>query len=669
MLSSAKNIASLSTEIPSPSKSAERSDTSIKNAFEQSLHQLSQAKSVANAHLNKPSRKVSDTTEVYDLSESKMNAWKEQRAALKAKNTATQNSSPQSDADLAQAAQAQKATRKSRSQQLAKRNENDNRQQDHIDRQKLEKIEFEKQKIRDEFRSDKSDNSLSHQESPKNSSDNKVEEKSTQSVTTRNQSSPDSRNETRVDDSNNPKHAQDSNSNQNPTTTTQSSAEPTIQQNQLEETKSVEKADENQTQEQNPLALSPEAFDATMKQVIAAVVNVNTPVNSSIIEFDPIQETLFPEENAAMMRQSGSADVQTALWDMEESTSNLDWEIKDPAQTPTGKQDSKEFLIQNKLQNLLTGSSSKGIDGSLIQNDSQSAPSLTTQGVVNANVITKDPSAITSGLHPEALRLFGLNTDSTTKESNAKMASLDVLDEVDETQSIISNGAALTLGKNAENALNPNSHQGGNPFQNPAQNAQSGTSDSNSLELLSVRNSSVEFQKWTETKTHDTNSRNSQSGTELPSVRLQQLEEMMRREAVGRIASLQRKGNEEIQMQLMPAHLGKVHVALELREGIVNARIHVENETARAAVDASLLQLRDALSQHGLKVESLDVILQDKHAGLFNPDGSNADGFFNQQGRKGLNGGRNGNGTTDEDVGKETKAMRQLGYNTLELLA
>src|SRR5690606_9649412 len=127
------------------------------------------------------------------------------------------------------------------------------------------------------------------------------------------------------------------------------------------------------------------------------------------------------------------------------------------------------------------------------------------------------------------------------------------------------------------------------------------------------------------------------------------------------------KSGEELSIQLAPENLGKVRISLELKEGVMSARIGVENESVRQAVESNLAGLRESLEASGVKLQGLNVSVDQRHGSLFNPDGSNAESFFRQQGRE----GRAGNGgaeTAPFESAPESDTGRRLGYNTLEYI-
>ncbi|MCI8308003.1 MAG: flagellar hook-length control protein FliK [Lachnospiraceae bacterium] len=66
-----------------------------------------------------------------------------------------------------------------------------------------------------------------------------------------------------------------------------------------------------------------------------------------------------------------------------------------------------------------------------------------------------------------------------------------------------------------------------------------------------------------------------------------------------------------LEIQLNPEALGKVHVALELKDGIATANFIVRNEMARIAVESQLQTLKDTFEEQGLKVEAVSVTVSD----------------------------------------------------------
>lgn len=62
-------------------------------------------------------------------------------------------------------------------------------------------------------------------------------------------------------------------------------------------------------------------------------------------------------------------------------------------------------------------------------------------------------------------------------------------------------------------------------------------------------------------------------------------------------------------MQLYPEHLGRIQINVVAKEGVMTASIVAETESAKQAIEAGLLNLREAMDQQELKVESIEVMV------------------------------------------------------------
>lgn len=66
-----------------------------------------------------------------------------------------------------------------------------------------------------------------------------------------------------------------------------------------------------------------------------------------------------------------------------------------------------------------------------------------------------------------------------------------------------------------------------------------------------------------------------------------------------------------LELQLNPESLGKVNVAIELKDGVATANFIVRNEMARIAVESQLQTLKETFEEQGLKVEAVSVTVSD----------------------------------------------------------
>lgn len=71
-----------------------------------------------------------------------------------------------------------------------------------------------------------------------------------------------------------------------------------------------------------------------------------------------------------------------------------------------------------------------------------------------------------------------------------------------------------------------------------------------------------------------------------------------------------------LEVKLSPEHLGKVIMKIELKEGQMVANIKVENPEVKSALEASIQELREALSARGVSVKEINVgVSKDGHRG------------------------------------------------------
>ena len=64
-----------------------------------------------------------------------------------------------------------------------------------------------------------------------------------------------------------------------------------------------------------------------------------------------------------------------------------------------------------------------------------------------------------------------------------------------------------------------------------------------------------------------------------------------------------------IEMQLNPAHLGKVYLQVAAKNGVITAQLATENEAVKQALETQLTTLKENMNQQGLKVEAVEVTI------------------------------------------------------------
>ena len=68
-------------------------------------------------------------------------------------------------------------------------------------------------------------------------------------------------------------------------------------------------------------------------------------------------------------------------------------------------------------------------------------------------------------------------------------------------------------------------------------------------------------------------------------------------------------------MQLEPRELGEVVVRLEIRNGMAHAHLIAESADAKAALQATLSDLRTSLSERGMQLDSVSIRVAGEGAG------------------------------------------------------
>lgn len=101
-----------------------------------------------------------------------------------------------------------------------------------------------------------------------------------------------------------------------------------------------------------------------------------------------------------------------------------------------------------------------------------------------------------------------------------------------------------------------------------------------------------------------------------------------------------------IEVMLNPENLGKVHVAVTAKQGIVTAQLTAQNEQVKAALENQMTALKEHFNNQGVKVESVEITVQ-------------SHGFESQQNLEGNN---------SEQAGQEKKTHRKLDLSSLEEL-
>ncbi len=117
------------------------------------------------------------------------------------------------------------------------------------------------------------------------------------------------------------------------------------------------------------------------------------------------------------------------------------------------------------------------------------------------------------------------------------------------------------------------------------------------------------------------------------------------------------RGQWQVQIRLHPPELGRIHLDVNVRQGVLNMRIVAETAEAREMISARVGQLREALQQHGITVERIDV--EPRRASASEASQSGADNASRQgsgEGGEQQGGGQGFSFAWEESQGAEDEA-------------
>ena len=132
------------------------------------------------------------------------------------------------------------------------------------------------------------------------------------------------------------------------------------------------------------------------------------------------------------------------------------------------------------------------------------------------------------------------------------------------------------------------------------------------------------------------------------------------------------KDNTSMEMQLNPENLGKVHISVVEKNGVMQAQITTETEAAKHAIETNLLLLRENFQNQELKVEAIEVMVASyeffNHEGT-NDNNSDNDNIFNSSSKSinSLSDSANGDEVNEREE-LEVKMMKEKG-NSFSYLA
>jgi flagellar hook-length control protein FliK len=82
-------------------------------------------------------------------------------------------------------------------------------------------------------------------------------------------------------------------------------------------------------------------------------------------------------------------------------------------------------------------------------------------------------------------------------------------------------------------------------------------------------------------------------------------------ELAGKIQTIVKAGEGEVRIQLRPEHLGNIEIKAENGIGGIVARIAAESANVKQFLETHLHSLQQSLQEQGLKVERIDIVVQE----------------------------------------------------------
>lgn len=116
------------------------------------------------------------------------------------------------------------------------------------------------------------------------------------------------------------------------------------------------------------------------------------------------------------------------------------------------------------------------------------------------------------------------------------------------------------------------------------------------------------------------------------------------------------KGSAEAKFSLYPEHLGPMEIKITSLQGEISAQIVTGTTMAKEALEGQLPQLREALMQHGLQVQKLDIVQQPMGSNPSNLSFSQG-GYGSSQEQKQFQQARGGSKKQDKDDQYELESV------------
>ena len=128
-----------------------------------------------------------------------------------------------------------------------------------------------------------------------------------------------------------------------------------------------------------------------------------------------------------------------------------------------------------------------------------------------------------------------------------------------------------------------------------------------------------------------------------------------------------RPDNTRMELQLNPENLGKVELEITSKNGELSAKLNVQNDQVKEAVESQMQVLRETLEAQGLKVENIEVTVAE-FGFRFQDEQGNAEQFRQQQRRNGTI-HLDDSETEEQSFSDVSEVMKELNGNSVDYVA
>jgi flagellar hook-length control protein FliK len=145
------------------------------------------------------------------------------------------------------------------------------------------------------------------------------------------------------------------------------------------------------------------------------------------------------------------------------------------------------------------------------------------------------------------------------------------------------------------------------------------------------------------------------------------------RQVSDQITQMAKTSQSSLQLALKPAHLGQLNLELSIKDGLIKATVMAETVAAKNALESGMEQLKGALSQQGIKLERLEVMVNPDTQGGQQQKQAQFGAGGQKQGSGNFNGKSDGQGqggaADDESLPGQMAATRLAGGRGISLFA